>query len=72
MSEPHFSEEEVIAAYRIGVEEGMRRYAWWKDGTEWVGTCGTTLAAAILRFRAHRVTLTEATGGVLKGQHDRS
>ena len=29
----------------------MRRYAWWKDGTEYVGTSGTTLAAAILRFR---------------------
>lgn len=30
-----------------GIIEGMRRFAWWKDGTEYVGTCGTTLAQAI-------------------------
>ena len=25
---------------------GMKRFAWWKDGVEMVGTCGTTLAKA--------------------------
>lgn len=25
---------------------GMRRFAWWKDGTEMVGTCGTTFDKA--------------------------
>lgn len=36
---------------REGVEQGLRMYAWWKDGTEWVGTCGTTLKDAIARLR---------------------
>ena len=36
-------------AYAQGLEEGLRMYAWWKDGLEYVGTCGTTLAAAIAR-----------------------
>ena len=25
---------------------GLKEYAWWKDGTEHVGTCGTTLKVA--------------------------
>lgn len=25
---------------------GMNAYAWWEDGTEMVGTCGTTFAEA--------------------------
>lgn len=34
---------EIAAA----LEEGIRRYAWWKDGVQYVGTCGTTLEAAL-------------------------
>lgn len=30
-----------------GVREGVRRYAWWKDGVQQVGTCGTTLEKAL-------------------------
>jgi hypothetical protein len=30
-----------------GVIEGMRAFAWWKDGVEYVGTTGTTLKEAI-------------------------
>mgnify|MGYP001567704921 FL=1 len=26
---------------------GLTEYAWWKDGTQYVGTCGRTLAEAI-------------------------
>lgn len=33
--------------YWQGVEDGMRRFAWWGDGTEYVGTCGTSLQTAI-------------------------
>lgn len=33
--------------YWEGVEEGIRRYAWWKNGFEQVGTCGTTLHKAL-------------------------
>ena len=35
-----------IEAFHKGVEEGYKRYAWWKDGVQYVGSCGTTLAKA--------------------------
>lgn len=28
---------------REGLEKGIRLYAWWKDGVQYVGSCGTTL-----------------------------
>lgn len=40
-------EDPIEAAYWAGVEAGMIRFAWWKDGVENVGTCGTTLKRAI-------------------------
>lgn len=33
--------------YRQGFEDGLRAFAWWKDGVQYVGTCGTTLTRAI-------------------------
>lgn len=36
-----------LMAWRQGVKAGLRQYAWWKDGVEYVGTCGSTLEAAI-------------------------
>ncbi len=33
--------------YREGYEDGLRAYAWWKDGIEYVGSCGTTLKQAL-------------------------
>lgn len=38
-------------AFHSGVIEGMRRFAWWKDGIEYVGTCGKTLKQAIDDFK---------------------
>ena len=38
--------------YKQGFIDGLRAYAWWKDGTEWVGTCGTTLKQAITKADA--------------------
>ena len=32
---------------REGVIEGMTRFAWWRDGEEFVGTCGTRLKDAV-------------------------
>lgn len=29
------------------IEEGILRFAWWNDGQQYVGTCGTTLAQAL-------------------------
>ena len=57
-------EEQVKAAAAVGmVQDECRKswlegyvtaltaYAWWKDGEQYVGTCGTTLADAIAQAR---------------------
>lgn len=31
----------------MGMEAGIRKYAWWKDGFEQVGSCGTSLTTAL-------------------------
>lgn len=36
-----------ITCYYDGVRDGLRRFAWWKDGVEYVGSCGTTLKEAL-------------------------
>ncbi|KKN08275.1 hypothetical protein LCGC14_1058400 [marine sediment metagenome] len=33
--------------YKEGMREGLRMYAWWKDGVQYVGTCGKTLKEAL-------------------------
>lgn len=33
--------------YKEGVCDGVRRFAWWRDGVQYVGTCGTTLDKAL-------------------------
>lgn len=35
--------------YKQGFIAGLREYAWWKNGVQYVGTCGTTLWEAIQR-----------------------
>lgn len=30
-----------------GLKEGVTMFAWWKDGVQYVGTCGTTLKEAL-------------------------
>lgn len=32
---------------KLGMIEGIKMYAFWKDGKQYVGTCGTTLDKAI-------------------------
>lgn len=39
-------------AYLHGYIDGLRAFAWWKDGTQYVGTCGTTLNDAIAKAEA--------------------
>lgn len=36
--------------YIRGLKAGVRLYAWWKDGVQYVGTCGTTLKHALERI----------------------
>ena len=35
-----------------GIEEGMKIFAHWKDGTQYVGTTGETLTQAIINLYA--------------------
>jgi len=39
------------AGYEAGFLAGLKEYAWWKDGEEQVGSCGTTLKEAIERYK---------------------
>lgn len=34
-------------AYYNGIREGIEQYAHWRDGVQYVGTCGTTLKKAL-------------------------
>ena len=34
-------------SYQAGFIAGLEAYAWWKDGVQYVGSCGTTLKKAI-------------------------
>ena len=38
---------QMTRAYHEGMREGVRLYAHWKDGVEYVGTTGKTLKKAI-------------------------
>lgn len=39
-------DDKEIKAYYDGVKEGLWRYAWWAEGQQMVGNCGTTLKEA--------------------------
>lgn len=49
-------EEDRKDMFMQGFIQGIREYAWRKDGTQYVGTCGTTLTQAIDRAKAERHT----------------
>lgn len=52
-----------LGGYYGGYVDALRDYAWWKDGTQYVGTCGTTLAEAIARVaKAAEFGETEGSG----------
>ena len=44
------SKKTKIKNYYEGVREGITRYAHWKDGVQYVGTCGTTLKHVLERI----------------------
>lgn len=37
----------IMTSYLYGKADGLSEYAWWKDGVQYVGTCGTTLREAL-------------------------
>jgi hypothetical protein len=48
--------KELQQAYLDGYIAGLRQYAWWRDGEQQVGSCGTTLKRAIaIAAREHAV-----------------
>lgn len=48
-------------AYFDGVADGLRVYAWQRDGTMYVGTTGSTLAEAIHELDATRALAVKRT-----------
>lgn len=38
---------EIAESYKEGYKDGLTAYAWWKDGVQYVGSCGTTLKDAM-------------------------
>ena len=48
------TEREAFMCYYDGLEAGVERFAWWKDGVQYVGTTGKTLAQAYADIEAER------------------
>ena len=42
--------------YQRGVRDGITMYAWWKDGEQYVGTCGTKLRDVLNRLKINDQT----------------
>ena len=40
-------EAQAESSFKAGKKEGIWLYAWWKDGVQYVGTTGKTLAEAL-------------------------
>lgn len=48
------SERDAFNCYYDGLEAGVERFAWWKDGVQYVGTTGKTLAQAYKEIEEER------------------
>lgn len=48
------AERAAINAYHNGLIEGVRRFSHWRDGIQYVGTCGSTLAAELAGIEQER------------------
>ena len=44
-------------AYHQGLREGVELYAYWKDGTQYVGTTGRTLKEALVDINQEEANL---------------
>jgi hypothetical protein len=54
------SKKAKIKNYYEGVREGLTRYAHWKDGVQYVGTCGRTLKEAIIQVNIEELEVLDA------------
>ena len=48
------TEREEIQTYYSGMAEGIHKYAYWKDGVQYVGTTGKTLKQALDDLKVER------------------
>ena len=48
------SERDAFNCYYDGLEAGVERFAWWKDGVQYVGTTGKTLDQAYKEIEEDR------------------
>ena len=48
------TEREAFTCYYDGLEAGVERFAWWKDGVQYVGTTGKTLNEAYADIERER------------------
>ena len=48
---------QILLSFLHGLTMGIMAYAWWKDGEQHVGTCGTTLkeAMAVVEVEVARI-----------------
>jgi hypothetical protein len=46
-NEERMREYNLKIAYKNGIIEGIKRYSWWEDGKQYVGTTKKTLEQAI-------------------------
>ena len=65
------TEERLSGSHRLIQIEGeifaTIRWAWWKDGRQWVGSCGTTLADALHPLENEKRQIEERMKGGLDG-----
>jgi hypothetical protein len=52
----HEAERHRINAFFNGMADGIRMFAHWKDGTEYVGSCDTPLKSELSRVEAERAS----------------
>ena len=56
-----YTPKELRDAFVRGLIEGVTLYAWWKDGVQYVGTCGKTLEEAIEQIKKDNPITIEQT-----------
>lgn len=44
--------QQAEISFKAGIGYGIWLFAWWKDGVQYVGTCGTTLEKALKEYGA--------------------
>jgi len=55
---------ENLKRYYSGLKSGVEMYAHWKDGVQYVGTCGKTLRTAIIELnKEEEVRIAELQAG---------